>query len=90
MQESQVQSWAGKILWRRKWEFTPVFLPGEFRGQRSLAGYSPWSPKDTAERLTHTQTHTHTDTYTHTHRHTHTETYTHTHTTAHGVPKSLT
>ena len=32
---------------------TPVFLPGEFRGQRSLAGYSPWGPKesDTTEGL---------------------------------------
>ena len=32
----------GKILWRRKWQPTPVFLPGESHGQRSLAGYSPW------------------------------------------------
>ena len=31
----------GKIPWRRKWEPTPVFLPGESHGQRSLAGYSP-------------------------------------------------
>ena len=29
-------------IWRRKWQPTPVFLPGEFHGQRSLAGYSPW------------------------------------------------
>ena len=28
--------------WRRKWQPTPVFLPGESHGQRSLAGYSPW------------------------------------------------
>ena len=35
-------SWIGKIPWRRKWQPTPVFLPGEFHGQRSLAGYSPW------------------------------------------------
>ena len=36
-------------------ESTSVFLPGEFHGQRSLAGYSPWSRKesDTTERLTH-------------------------------------
>ena len=34
--------WVGKIPWRRKWQSTPVFLPGEFHGQRSLAGYSPW------------------------------------------------
>ena len=35
--------WVGKIPWRRKWQTTPVFLPGEARGQRSLAGYSLWS-----------------------------------------------
>ena len=34
--------WVGKIPWRRKWQSTPVFLPGESHGQRSLAGYSPW------------------------------------------------
>ena len=28
--------------WRREWQPTPVFLPGESHGQRSLAGYSPW------------------------------------------------
>ena len=33
--------WAGKIPWRRKWQPTPVFLPGESQGQRSLAGDSP-------------------------------------------------
>ena len=31
----------GMIPWRRKWQPTPVFLPGESQGQRSLAGYSP-------------------------------------------------
>ena len=31
-----------KILWRRAWQPSPVFLPGESHGQRSLAGYSPW------------------------------------------------
>ena len=35
-------SLVGKILWRREWLPTPVFLPGEFYGERSLAGYSPW------------------------------------------------
>ena len=36
--------WVGKIAWqwRRQWQPTPVFLPGESHGQRSLAGYSPW------------------------------------------------
>ena len=37
--------WVGKIPWRRKWQPTPVFLPGESHGQRSLAGYSPWGHK---------------------------------------------
>ena len=32
--------------WRREWQPTPVFLPGEFRGQRSLAICSPWDPKE--------------------------------------------
>ena len=39
--------WVGKILWRRTWQPTPVFLPGESHGQRSLAGYSPRGPKET-------------------------------------------
>ena len=39
-------SWVGKIPWRRAWQPTPVLLPGEFHGQRSLAGYSPWGCKE--------------------------------------------
>ena len=35
----------GKIPWKRKWQPTPVFLPGESHGQRSLAGYRPWVAK---------------------------------------------
>jgi len=35
-------SWVGKIPWRRKWQATPVFLPGEAHGQRSLVGNSAW------------------------------------------------
>ena len=48
--------WVRKIPWRRKWQPTPVFLPGEFHGQRSLVGYSPWGCKesDTTEWLTFT------------------------------------
>ena len=44
----------GSIPWRREWQPTPVFLPGEFHGQRNLAGYSPWGHKesDTTEQLT--------------------------------------
>ena len=33
--------WVGKILWRRAWQPTLVFLPRESHGQRSLVGYSP-------------------------------------------------
>ena len=33
--------WVGKVPWRRAWQPTPVFLPGESHGQRSLAGYGP-------------------------------------------------
>ena len=38
--------WVSKIPSRRKWQPTPVFLLGESRGQRSLAGYSPWGRKE--------------------------------------------
>ena len=37
--------WVGKVLWRRKWQPTPVFLPGESHGQDSLSCYSPWGRK---------------------------------------------
>ena len=37
--------WVRNIPWRRKWQPTPVFLPGTFHGQRSLAGSSPWGCK---------------------------------------------
>ena len=37
---------AGKIPWRRKWQPTPVFLPGESNGWRSLVGYNPWGHKE--------------------------------------------
>ena len=51
--------WVGMIPWNRKWQPTPVFLPGKFHGQRMLAGYVPWSCKelDRTERLNtqHTQ-----------------------------------
>ena len=36
----------GNNSWRRKWLPTPVFLPGEFQGQRNLAGYSSWGCKE--------------------------------------------
>ena len=46
--------WVRKIPCRREWQSTPVFLPGESHGQRSLAGYNPWDRKewDMTERLT--------------------------------------
>ena len=50
----------GKIPWRRKWQPTPIFLPRESHGQRSLVGYRPWGHKesDPTEQLsTHTQCH---------------------------------
>ena len=47
----------GKIPWRKAWQPTPVFLPGESYGQRSLAGHNPWGRKEldtTEETLAHT------------------------------------
>ena len=44
-QETLVPSLGREILWRRKWQPTPVFLPGKSHGQRSLAGYSPWGAR---------------------------------------------
>ena len=38
--------WVRKAPWSRKWQPTPVFLPGKFHGQRSLAGYNPWCHKE--------------------------------------------
>ena len=38
--------WVWKMPWRRKWQPTPVFLPGESKGLRSLVGYSPWGQKE--------------------------------------------
>ena len=53
-QRSGFNPWVKKIPWRRKWQPTPVFLPGEFHRQRSLVGYSPCTDKelDMTERLT--------------------------------------
>ena len=52
VRETWVQSLVGKIPWRRKWQPTPVFLPGKFHGQKGLVGCSPWGRKeqDTTER----------------------------------------
>ena len=49
----RLNPWVRNIPWRRKRQLTPVFLPRESHGQRSLAGYSPWGRKksDTTEQL---------------------------------------
>ena len=56
MQEMWVRSLGQEDPLEREWLPTPVFLPGEFHGQRSLVGYSPWGHKelDITERLTYT------------------------------------
>ena len=48
--------WIRRIPWRRKWQATPVFLPREFRGLRTLVGYSPQGHKqlDTTDAAEHT------------------------------------
>ena len=52
----ELNPWVSQIPWRKEWLPTPVFLPGEFHGQTSLAGYSPQGLKesDMTERLTPT------------------------------------
>ena len=40
------KTWVRKVPWRREWLPTPVFLPRELHGQRSLVGYSPWGHKE--------------------------------------------
>ena len=52
VQDTWVRS-LGNISWRRKWQPTPVSLPGKSHGQRGPVGYSPWGRKesDMAEQL---------------------------------------
>ena len=54
MQEIWVQFLGWEDPWRGEWLSSPVFLSGDFHGQRSLAGYSPWGHKesDMTEQLT--------------------------------------
>ena len=54
MQEMWVQFLGEKMPWRREWQPTPVLLPGESHGQRTLVGYIPWDGKqsDMTEQLT--------------------------------------
>ena len=49
----RLDPWVRKNPWVKKWQPTPVFLPGKFHGQRSLEGFSPWGHKesDTTEQL---------------------------------------
>ena len=53
--------WVRMIPWRRKWQPTPVLLPGKSHGLRSFVGYSPWGRKesDMTERLHHSTTSSH-------------------------------
>ena len=46
VQETQVRSLGWEIPWKRQWLRIPVFLPGDFHGQRSLVGHSPWGHKE--------------------------------------------
>ena len=62
--EKSMKHWIFKCIcmfsdWRRKWQPTPVFLPGESHGWRSLIGYSPLGHKesDTTEQLRHSEAH---------------------------------
>ena len=54
-QETVINPWVWKIPWRREWQPTPVFLPEQSHGQRSLTDYSPWDHKesDTTEVTEH-------------------------------------
>ena len=56
IEDTSFQFTAEAFSWRRKSQTTAVSLPGEFHGQRSLVGYSPWGRKesDTIEQLTQT------------------------------------
>ena len=55
-QETWVQSLGWEDSWGRKWQHTPVFLPGKFHGERSLVDYSAWGSKesDTTQQLSTT------------------------------------
>ena len=45
------------MIWRRKWQPTPVFLPGKSHGQMSLMDYSPWGHKRVGNDLAAKQQH---------------------------------
>ena len=62
MQKTWVQSLGWEDPQKKKWQPTPVFLPGESHGQMSLAGYNPWGHKE-LDMTEHTRTRTHTQTH---------------------------
>ena len=47
----EFDTWIGKVPWSRKWQPTPLFLPGKFHGQKSLAGYRPQDHKESDNML---------------------------------------
>ena len=60
-QRYQFNPWVKKIPWSRRWQPTPVYLPGKFHRQRSLAGHSPWGHKESdMTGWAHARAHTHT------------------------------
>ena len=72
--------WVWEVPWRRKWQPTPVFLPGKSYGQSSLVGYIHRVAKSPTQLSTDTHSHTHSHTVTHSHTYTDTHTLTYTHT----------
>ena len=46
MWRSRFDSWVGKMPWSRKWQPTPMFLPGKVHGHSSLMGWGPWGCKE--------------------------------------------
>ena len=46
IRDKRYKLWVGKIPWRKAWQSTPVFLPGESHGQKRLVGYGPWGPEE--------------------------------------------
>ena len=45
-QRCEFDPWVAKIPWSRKWQPSPVFLPGKFQGRQSRMCYSPWGRKE--------------------------------------------
>ena len=62
--------WVGKIPWRREWQPTPVFLPGEYHGQRSVGVGGRWGLQFMGSQRVGHDTQTHTSIHPHLHIHT--------------------